>query len=146
MIQKYEFLLTPLLSWMLAQGVKFVLTLRKDGLQIRDLYASGGFPSSHASLTVSLATIIGLRLGFSSAAFAIAASFAGVVMYDAMGVRRTTGQQTSALKELSHHTNHKLKTAIGRAKGHTPLEVIGGITCGILVALTVYAIDVNYTH
>lgn len=141
---RYEYLVVPVTCWLLAQGVKYGLTLRKDGIQLRDLYASGGFPSSHTSFVTGLAMIIGLRLGFDSVEFSLGASFAAVVMYDALAVRRTTGQQTAAIKELAANTKNKLKSKMGGAKGHTPLEVIGGLVLGVLVALTLYAVDVNY--
>ncbi len=129
-------LLVPAAGWIVAQALKYVLALRKDGFQIKDLYTSGGFPSSHASSTVSLATYIGVVDGWSSSIFAVAALMSAVVMYDSLGVRRTVQEHTKILQSLSENEKLSLKvrnTSTGR--GHTPKEVLGGLVTGILVGL-----------
>ncbi|NDE68185.1 divergent PAP2 family protein [bacterium] len=103
---------------------------------MRDLYTSGGFPSSHASSTVSLATYIGLVDGWSSSIFAVAALMSAVVMYDSLGVRRTVQEHTRILQSLSDKEKLDINirnTSTGR--GHTPKEVLGGLVVGILVGL-----------
>ena len=87
------------------------------------LVGSGGMPSSHSATVCALATAAGMEYGGGSFPFAMAAIFAIVVMYDAMGVRRETGIQAKVLKEFV---------------GHTPLQVLMGALLGILVALFIY--------
>jgi len=59
-------------------------------------------------------------------------------LVDAMGVRRSTGQQAEILNQImddfyKHHTiqPEKLKELIG----HTPLQVVAGIIVGFIVSL-----------
>ena len=59
-----------------------------------------GFPSSHASFVVALATGAGVERGTADTSFAVAAVLAIVVMYDAMGVRRQAGYHASAINSL----------------------------------------------
>lgn len=134
-MKSYALLIIPFFGWVVAQGIKFGVSLRKDGMQLKDLYASGGFPSSHTAFVVSLATIIGFREGFTSTLFAIIAAVSAVIMYDAIGVRRSSGEQAAAIEELSRSAKIPLKTTIHVSRGHTPLEVIGGIAVGIFVGI-----------
>lgn len=135
-------LAVPVFGWIIAQLLKYLLELHKDGFQIKDLYTSGGFPSSHASSTVSLATYIGIVDGWETSIFALSALMAAVVMYDSLGVRRTVQEHTRLLQELSKKDRADLKIKYTRTgKGHTPKEVLGGLVVGAIVG-TVFAITV----
>jgi len=94
-------------------------------------------PSTHSALSVSVAVSIGYIEGWDSALFALASVFAIVVMADAAGVRRATGEQAKALNKLMliFFKENRLKN--GRMKefiGHTPFEVIVGAIIGLLIA------------
>lgn len=139
-----DILLTALGGWLAAQVIKVILvfiTSRK--LDFRRLTGSGGMPSSHSSITMSLTMSIGFVHGFDSALFAVAMILTFVVMYDASGVRRSAGQQAAILNKLVDewgsgkfsNTDKKLKELLG----HTPLEVIAGAILGILIAVIRYA-------
>lgn len=140
MSSKY-ILITPLIGWVAAQGLKYIINLRKDGLQIKDLYASGGFPSSHTTSTVALATYLGATNGWTSDIFGLAAMFTAVVMYDAIGVRRAVGEHARLLRELAAQgkVNYKVR-GMHTALGHTPLEVFAGLILGIVIGLAVSTI------
>jgi acid phosphatase family membrane protein YuiD len=133
-MSKYELLLAPIAGWAIAQGIKFGLTLRKDGLQLSDLYTSGGFPSSHTASIVPVVVLLGLRRGLDDPLFALAAIMTALVMYDAVGVRRSSGENSTAIKELAQKSGKTLTTRMHGAKGHTPYEVMGGIIVGVAVA------------
>jgi len=133
------YLLAPLIAWLVAQGAKYVIASIKarNARQFRNLYISGNMPSAHSATVVSLAIIIGLTDGFESAVFAIALVFAAVVMYDAIMVRRSSGEQGAAI--LAFIAEAKSKVLPPRvAKGHTPLEVLVGAAVGALVAGAVF--------
>jgi len=137
-MSRYELLLAPAAGWAVAQGIKYAISLRKDGLQVSDLYASGGFPSSHTALMVSVTTLLGLRRGLDDALFALAILMTALIMYDAIGVRRSSGEQAVAIKELAQKSGKTLTTRMHGAKGHTPYEVMGGIVVGVVVAFAFY--------
>lgn len=130
---RVQYLATPIAGWLVAQSIKYVLQLRKDGIQWRDFTASGGMPSSHAAFMWSLTSLIGWNAGWDSALFGLAAAMTLLVMYDAMDVRMATGQQTKALQELEQKLKVKLATKIHKSKGHTPLEVAAGSVVGIVI-------------
>ncbi len=128
------------LAWAVAQTMKVVLTLflshRFDSSR---LFGSGGMPSSHSAMACAMITTIGYREGFSSSIFALAFCFAAVVMYDAAGVRRSTGKTAQTLNQLldllsgeGYDTDEeRLKELVG----HTPLQVMAGAVLGIIIGI-----------
>ncbi len=127
-----------LLAWFIAQFLKVILTIISvKKLDLTRFIGSGGMPSSHAALVVSLATSIGLQEGFNSPIFALSLVVALVVMYDAAGVRRAAGKQAAVLNEIvaelqSLHTIREEKLI--ELLGHTPVEVIAGAALGIIIS------------
>lgn len=129
------------IAWALAQGYK-VLTevVTKKKLDFSTIWGTGGMPSSHSSTVTSLATSVGLINGFNSVEFAIAATFMGIVMYDAAGIRRAAGKQAGIINRLLEKIhNSPYVTGVQEEKlkellGHTPLEVLVGGILGIIVA------------
>jgi acid phosphatase family membrane protein YuiD len=102
---------------------------------------SGGMPSSHSATVVAMATIIGLHDGIGSGLFALSALFALIVMYDAMKVRRSSGEQGEAIRELIKEQKSKVKLPRA-AKGHTPMEVIAGASLGFVVGVIVFLLTI----
>ena len=124
------------LAWIVAQGGKFVIaSVRQWGtLDLRQLYLSGNMPSAHTASVIALMTTIGLIQGVESSTFAIATLLAAIVMYYAVMVRRSTGEQGRAIHALIRE--QKSKVSLPRAaKGHEPLEVAVGAIIGLGVGL-----------
>lgn len=141
---KNSILQTALISWFAAQLIKVIIVLiierRVDFTRIT---GSGGMPSSHSSFTVSLTAAIGFTDGFDSVAFALAAAFSLVVMYDASGVRRSAGQQAAILNRIVEKLGKEELSATGKKLkellGHTPMEVVAGALLGLIIAVIQYA-------
>jgi acid phosphatase family membrane protein YuiD len=130
---------TVLVAWLLAQTFKlpihYLLTRRWNWAL---LLSTGGMPSSHSALVVSAAASIGLNVGFDSPLFALAVAIAMVVVYDATGIRRQAGLHAQKINILFDEllkghpvSDRQLKEVLG----HSPLEVVGGVTLGIAIAL-----------
>lgn len=135
------YLLTIALSWVIAQGAKYIIVAIKNQNfdHLRQLYLSGNMPSAHSATVMSMATIIGLKNGFESAIFGVAIMVAMVVMYDAVMVRRSVGEQGLALQGLIRAAKNNERVVIPRAaKGHTPLEVVVGGILGVMIGLVVF--------
>ena len=93
---------------------------------------TGGRPSSHSALVTGTAAAIAFEQGLDSPLFALAATVAFVVMYDASGVRRAAGRIAERLNSLAECQGQPpLKTSLG----HSRLEVLVGSLIGPLVAL-----------
>lgn len=138
-LSQNKIFLTTLSAWLIAQALKvFIGVVQKRRFDFRLFVGTGGMPSSHVAGAACLATAIGLDYGFDSAYFALAASFAIVVMFDAQGVRRATGKQARILNKITDDIYWQGKIHDGRLReliGHTPLEVIGGFLVGVLIAV-----------
>jgi uncharacterized protein len=123
--------------WLAAQIIKplwALATTRK--LNIFLIMSPGGMPSSHSALVTGLAAGIGNVYGLSSGYFAIAAVFAGVVMYDAAGVRLAVSRQARILNLMMDDffhargfNEHRLRELVG----HTPIQVLWGAVLGGVV-------------
>ncbi len=135
------YILVIFASWVVAQGAKYVIVAIKQRNfdHFRQLYLSGNMPSAHSATVMSMATLIGFKHGYDSALFGLAIMIAGVVMYDAVMVRRSVGEQGLAIQELIHAAKNNERVVIPRAaKGHTPLEVLVGACLGIFIGYVVF--------
>ena len=131
-------------GWLVAQVLKTLIHMWFNRKFVAErLVGSGGMPSSHSATVCALATAAGIEYGGGSFQFAMAAIFAIVVMYDAIGVRRETGIQAKVLNEMMEmfdkmgkemSVEEKLKEFVG----HTPLQVLIGALLGIALAAAVY--------
>jgi len=133
------YLIAAIAGWIIAQGLKYVILVWKHRSfnHLRQLYLSGKMPSAHTATVVAVTTVIGMRDGVSSGLFGLAALLASIVMYDAMMVRRSSGEQGTAIQELIREQHSKV--ALPRAaKGHTPPEVFVGAVLGLLIGLVVF--------
>lgn len=127
------------ISWPTAHLLKYIISVfKKEKYTLKaHLFRSGGMPSSHSATSVSVATLIGLRDGFGSGLFGIAMLFSIIVMYDAMKVRRSAGEQGEAIKALIKENKSATKPP-RTAKGHTPLEVVAGCLLGVVLGVVVF--------
>ncbi len=142
-----KILVTAFMGYFIAQIVKAVLEAILDRtFSLRRLFSgNGGMPSSHSSTVCALATMTAFVEGVDSFAFAFTVIFAIIVMVDASGVRRETGNQAVILNELMEYfaklkynpprfSHDKLKELIG----HTPLQVQTGAALGIIIAVVTH--------
>lgn len=133
-----EVLGIALLSWAIAQLLKFIINfMQSKTIDATRLVGSGGMPSSHSALVMGLSTSIGLKIGFDTLEYAMALSFALIVMYDASGVRRSVGIQANLINEIIHDLKlfqHIEQIKLKELVGHTPFQVFAGALLGIIIA------------
>ncbi|MBQ2244220.1 MAG: divergent PAP2 family protein [Oscillospiraceae bacterium] len=138
------FLLAGLSGWFVAQVIKTILyAIINKRFDISRLFGDGGMPSGHSATVTSMALLIGLVQGFGSVDFAISFILAVIVCHDATGVRLETEKQafliTEMVKAFSELTEDKLpEVKLKQFVGHTPIQVLAGITVGIANAFLLY--------
>lgn len=134
------YIIAVLAGWIIAQGAKYIIVALKNRNfdHFRQLYLSGNMPSAHSATSVALCVVVGLRDGFDSGVFAVAALLAGIVMYDAMMVRRSSGEQGLAIHALIALSKNKEIVLPRAARGHTPLEVVVGAILGMGIGVVVF--------
>lgn len=133
------YLLAIVAAWLIAQGAKYLLVAVKQRSfdHYRQLYLSGNMPSAHSATAIALVVVVALRDGVDSGLFAVAGLLAAIVMYDAMMVRRSSGEQGIAIQRLIKE--QKSSVPLPRAaKGHTPVEVAAGALLGAVIGLVVF--------
>lgn len=138
-----QVLLVALLACLSSQAIKAIVELLKNGkLNFRYLFSTGGMPSAHSALVGSLATGVGLKSGWGSTEFAVAAIFAVIVMYDAAGVRQAAGKQARILNQLLDeffYENKKFnEERLKELLGHTPVQVLVGLALGVTISLLAF--------
>ena len=85
-------------GWLVAQVMKTIINavIFKE-LRWERMWGSGGMPSSHSSTVCAMVVATGRLCGSSSPMFALACIIGLIVMYDAQGVRRETGEQAKVI-------------------------------------------------
>lgn len=136
-------LLAALAATAAAQVLKVLLVLMTERrLALDRMLETGGMPSSHTAAVAALATALGIRYGWGSPQFALAAVFGSIVMYDATGIRRAAGMQAEMINELVQELAHLfdegyqpqvLKTLLGHTYPQVLVGAVVGITTGVVV-------------
>lgn len=136
----FIYIVVPLIAVFIAQVSKFLIPKNHLKPSLKNLLAYSGMPSSHAAVTVSLMTIIGLKQGLASPLFALASLMAFLALRDAMGIRQYIGKQGQVINELVEDLNEdrylddRYPQLIEKV-GHTPAQIIIGAVVGFLVAI-----------
>ena len=146
----YNYVLTAaVISWCAAQVIKTLLHfIQTKTFDPERLVGAGGMPSSHSALVCSATIAMCRRCGGDSPEFALMFILALIVMYDAMGVRRSAGLHAREINRINRifagidksenseeQEKSKKKKELKEYIGHTPFEVLGGALLGILIAM-----------
>lgn len=146
----YNYVLTAaVISWCTAQVIKTLLHfIQTKTFDPERLVGAGGMPSSHSALVCSATIAMCRRCGGDSPEFALMFILALIVMYDAMGVRRSAGLHAREINRINRifagidksvdseeQEKSQKKKELKEYIGHTPFEVLGGALLGILIAM-----------
>ena len=134
----YEIILNGIEAAIVAQLLKFIghVVIKKQ-VDFQVLATTGGMPSAHTAGVVALSSTVGFICGFDSVEFAIALGYALVVMYDAAGLRRSTGKIAACLNKIRddfYSSGQMPAERLRELLGHTPFEVFVGALLGIYIA------------
>jgi hypothetical protein len=127
------------LSWTLGRLAKLLVTRDEDGtFEWTDIFSSGGMPSIHSAQVCAIMLTIGFVEGFGSSLFGLSTVLAGIVMYDAVGVRQATGKQAEILNHLLKRVGSDMDfkpQRLSERVGHTLPQVLVGATLGSVIAV-----------
>ncbi|WP_174733944.1 divergent PAP2 family protein [Mesobacillus harenae] len=129
----------------LAQGLKIPIHYYYTKEWRPELFfKTGGMPSSHSAGVASLTTYVALDRGMPTVDFALSLVFGLIVMYDAQGIRRQTGELTLKVNDLDElidkihehdpvEFEEKSPDPLKEMLGHQPMEVLGGAILGVIM-------------
>jgi len=111
------------------QVFKFAYYSFKDGrISPRYLTTAGGIPSAHTAFVTALAVSIGIRAGFASDLFAVAAVFSVIVVYDAFRLR---GHVQHHARIINRYVLPETgDDPVSEMVGHSIPEIIAGLVFG----------------
>lgn len=135
-ILKYRYVLAPALVWFIIQLFKvFYDYFENKKWNWKRFFGLGGMPSSHSAVVTCLTTMVGKYEGITTSSFAIALTFAIIVMCDAIGVRRTVGKQSKLLNDILTNSSMSGFEKLQEMTGHTPVQVFAGAVIGIIIGM-----------
>ena len=141
---KNKIFVIAILTWLIAQLIKVIIGIIKEKrFNFKWFVGTGGIPSSHCAGVAALATSVGMRFGYNSGIFAVALIFTIITMFDAQGVRRSTGKQAEILNKMFEDLYFKKPIKEDRLIeliGHTPIQVFAGVALGILCGYILYSV------
>ena len=136
----YKLIFVPFLALLVAQIIKVIIDAFKGKFSWRNFNNYGGMPSSHSAMVAALCTEIGTASGYNSAYFAIALTFAFLIVRDAVGLRQQLGNHgkiiNMLIKDLPDYRESSYPYLQERL-GHTYWQALAGIIIGILISLTI---------
>ena len=127
------------LAWFIAQFLKlFTFYGTEEKFKISRMFTSGGMPSSHSAGMTAMSIMVLKTCGFNSPEFAISLLISIVVMYDARGVRRATGEHATIInKMMSMNKDDDVfgDITLKELIGHTPFQVLMGSLLGGIIGI-----------
>ncbi|MDP9348606.1 MAG: divergent PAP2 family protein [Gemmatimonadota bacterium] len=79
-------MVAPLVGWLMAGSLKFVINSVRSRRLAWDLIGYGGMPSTHTAIVTTTAFLVGLKEGWTTPVFSIAATVAFIVVIDALSL------------------------------------------------------------
>lgn len=136
--------LSAVFSLLTAQFIKAIINLfRYRSRSFHDvlatfLWKTGGMPSSHSALAVSISTAVAIVEGLDTSIFILSFFFTLVVIRDAIGVRHSAGLQARTLNQLGKSLSGRFGISfhpVKEVQGHNPPQVIVGSLLGFFIAI-----------
>lgn len=140
-------------SMLFAQLIKFPIQRLIDKKWTPSIiFSTGGMPSSHSAFVTALTLAFLLSEGWNSPYFAISFVLAGVVIHDAIGIRREAGKHATVLNQMKEEfdtivnevkrgekrDDEVVETKLKELLGHEPIEAISGTLLGALLTVIYY--------
>ena len=131
----------------LAQGLKILTHKKVTGdWDVKKAISTGGMPSSHSAGVSALASYVAANKGFRHTETALAVTFGIIVMYDAQGIRRHTGEIAQLVNDLEDqfakisgefpsYEYIEREKELKELLGHQPVEVMAGALLGTVFGI-----------
>lgn len=128
----FQLIIIPILVGLITQIIKLMADGIPNNFSWRHLINDyGGMPSAHTAYASALTTVVALREGLDSAAFAISLILMIIVIRDAIGFRREIGRNAVLTNQIAKEVfkNKKVEYLQERI-GHTLPQILVGLIIG----------------
>ena len=126
------FIVAPILGYLAAGGIKFLLNSCKLRRLAFGSIGMGSFPSTHNSIVSTVYFTIGFGEGFSTPAASVSLALCLIVAIDSMDLRKKIERHAEILSEQFAKEN--VKASKLRLKlGHSLAEVLAGAFLGAIL-------------
>ncbi len=141
-MNEYIPLIIPIVVFILVQCLKAIIDLSRNRFSWAKAFTGyGGMPSSHATVTSSVCTIVALFEGIHSIIFVVSLFFTLIILRDAVGFRADVGEQgkviNSFIKKLPDTEEYEYPV-FEEKTGHTIPQVFFGVAFGVVVTTLLY--------
>jgi len=132
-----DIFLLPISAGLVCQFLKLVIySVMGKKLILGGLFKPDGMPNVHAAVFASLSTVIGIKYGYSSLLFSVAATYSIVILHDTMRVKREKEKQVDVLNRIISSVdgyNDFVSDRIKKVLQYRPLDVLGGVLLGAVL-------------
>ncbi|HNB02017.1 MAG: divergent PAP2 family protein [Proteobacteria bacterium] len=135
-----SYLITPVVAWLVAGIIKFIINSFKTRKLAFSLIGYGGLPSNHSAIVSSAAALIAFKEGIDHPAFGVAVALAFIVMLDANSLRKQIGKQAEAINHLSGILGSTNNGLLRERMGHSKVEIAAGVLVGTAVAFFIQSV------
>lgn len=127
----YSYLIAPILAWLVAGCLKFIINSIKAKQFAFALIGYGGLPSNHSAIVSSIVALIAFKEGIDTPTFGVALTLAFIVLLDANSLRRAVGKHAAAINKLAE--NNSEFEPLRERMGHTKVEILAGVIVGAIL-------------
>ncbi len=129
-----DIFLIPIMAGLVCQLLKLVIySVMEKKFIPGGLFKPDGMPNVHAAVFASLSTVIGIKYGYSSLLYSVAATYGIVILHDTMRVKREKQKQVDVLNRIISSIDgysELVSNRIKRVLQYRPLDVLGGVILG----------------
>jgi hypothetical protein len=131
-----EIFIVPIMCGFLVQIIKMLIYLAAERkISIGKLAQIDGMPNLHSAVCSSLSATIGIKYGYSSILFSLAAVYAVIIIHDTTRLKGEKGKQTHVLNRIISSVESYRDIAGDwelRARRFEPLDVLCGTALGVV--------------
>ncbi|MBV8802777.1 MAG: divergent PAP2 family protein [Gammaproteobacteria bacterium] len=121
-----SYIIAPFFAYIVAGSIKFLInSIKNKRLAFKEI-GLGGFPSTHNTITSTIASLIAFNEGIHSPALAVALGLVVIVGLDSIGLRKHIEEHASIIAKYFP------EIAIRKKLAHSRIEALFGILLGIV--------------
>ena len=130
-----EIFLIPILAGLICQVLKLIIySVVARKFVPGGLFRPDGMPNVHASVFAALATVVGMKYGYSSLLYSVTATYSIVILHDTMRVKREKEKQVDVLNRIissMEEYGDLEESVVRKVLQYRPLDVLGGVLLGV---------------